>query len=126
MSAGCEVCGTFPYLSQTGLCGPCTFGTADAIGEGDVFEPEAPLPAASRERRTQAVPVGMLGCTVCNRNFRTGEALDAHRGAVHGDVRAFRCTAGGCRRGFVTSRGLADHRRVKHSSVAAQAAGGAA
>jgi hypothetical protein len=34
---GCEVCGQFPYLSETGMCGPCTFGTADAIGEGDVY-----------------------------------------------------------------------------------------
>jgi hypothetical protein len=36
---GCEVCGQFPYLSETGMCGPCTHGTADAIGEGDVFGP---------------------------------------------------------------------------------------
>ena len=26
---GCEVCGAFPYLAETGTCGPCTFGTAD-------------------------------------------------------------------------------------------------
>ena len=34
---GCIVCGQWPILSQTDMCGPCTFGTADAIGEGDVW-----------------------------------------------------------------------------------------
>lgn len=37
---GCEVCGQYPYFSESGMCGPCTFGTADALGEGDVFGPE--------------------------------------------------------------------------------------
>lgn len=27
----CEVCGQSPVISATGLCGPCTFGTADAL-----------------------------------------------------------------------------------------------
>jgi ribosomal protein L37E len=37
---GCEVCGQYPYFKDSGMCGPCTFGTADALGEGDVFGPE--------------------------------------------------------------------------------------
>lgn len=34
---GCMVCGAVPYLSESLMCGPCTFGTADAIGEGDLW-----------------------------------------------------------------------------------------
>jgi hypothetical protein len=30
----CSVCGNFPVVSQTGICGSCTFGEADtAIGD---------------------------------------------------------------------------------------------
>ncbi len=39
-AGGCEVCGQYPYFSESGMCGPCTFGTADALGEGDVFGPD--------------------------------------------------------------------------------------
>lgn len=35
---GCDVCGAFPIVVESGLCGPCTFGTADAIGEGEYIE----------------------------------------------------------------------------------------
>jgi hypothetical protein len=30
----CDVCGNSPILPATGMCGPCTFGSADAI-DGD-------------------------------------------------------------------------------------------
>lgn len=35
---GCEVCGQTPIIRESGMCGPCTFGTADAIGEGEFIE----------------------------------------------------------------------------------------
>jgi hypothetical protein len=28
----CEVCGESPIVPETGMCGPCTFGSADTIG----------------------------------------------------------------------------------------------
>ncbi|MCR9214809.1 MAG: C2H2-type zinc finger protein [Proteobacteria bacterium] len=31
-SRECETCGSTPIVPVTGMCGPCTFGTADAIG----------------------------------------------------------------------------------------------
>lgn len=31
----CSVCGETPIIRESGMCGPCTFGTADAIGEGE-------------------------------------------------------------------------------------------
>lgn len=31
-SGQCEVCGQGPIVSQTGMCGPCTFGEADTVG----------------------------------------------------------------------------------------------
>jgi len=34
-SRGCEVCGNKPVIPETGMCGPCTHGTADAFGEGE-------------------------------------------------------------------------------------------
>jgi hypothetical protein len=33
---GCIVCGNFPIIRETEMCGPCTFGEADSIDEGDV------------------------------------------------------------------------------------------
>lgn len=30
----CENCGSSPTVPMTGLCGPCHFGTADAVGGG--------------------------------------------------------------------------------------------
>jgi hypothetical protein len=31
-SGKCEVCGSSPIVPLTGMCGPCTFGSADTIG----------------------------------------------------------------------------------------------
>ena len=28
----CSVCGSLPTVSETGMCGPCTFGEADTVG----------------------------------------------------------------------------------------------
>lgn len=40
----CENCGNSPVVSLTGLCGPCTFGSADALDpttwEGDYETPK--------------------------------------------------------------------------------------
>lgn len=30
----CHNCGSSPTVPLTGLCGPCTFGTAEAVGGG--------------------------------------------------------------------------------------------
>ena len=30
----CEVCGAFPIVPVTGLCGPCTWGEADTVNGG--------------------------------------------------------------------------------------------
>jgi len=30
----CENCGSKPTVPMSGLCGPCHFGTADAVGGG--------------------------------------------------------------------------------------------
>lgn len=35
---GCQVCDQTPIIRESGMCGPCTFGTADAIGEGEFIE----------------------------------------------------------------------------------------
>ena len=32
--AHCENCGSTPTVPISGLCGPCHFGTADAVGGG--------------------------------------------------------------------------------------------
>lgn len=42
----CENCGSTPTVPISGLCGPCHFGTAEAVGGGwwnegdDDFDPE--------------------------------------------------------------------------------------
>ena len=40
---GCEVCGQFPVISETGMCGPCTFGTVAGTGEGELSD-GGPMP----------------------------------------------------------------------------------
>lgn len=35
---GCEVCGQVPIIVESGMCGVCTYGTADALGEGEYIE----------------------------------------------------------------------------------------
>jgi hypothetical protein len=34
----CDVCDQAPIIVESGMCGPCTFGTADALGEGEYIE----------------------------------------------------------------------------------------
>lgn len=48
-TGGCMICGQYPYLSQSGMCGPCTFGTADALGEGDISGPADEAAARTAE-----------------------------------------------------------------------------
>ncbi len=41
----CECCDNeLPLIAETGMCGPCTFGTADALGEGELIPVNQPRP----------------------------------------------------------------------------------
>lgn len=56
---GCDCCGQFPYMSQTGMCAVCTFGEADAQQElisgeieGAVWEREQPEKRKRKKKKS--------------------------------------------------------------------------
>ena len=66
----CIVCGQSPTIKETRMCGPCTFGEADAIGEGDCW-PDHDVDDD-------------CACPACHKIFGSPQAMQQHHKAKHG------------------------------------------